>query len=135
MNSIRNSYKSVVILRTLLQMSVWQDFLIAMAYINPDDEEEVEINNLVFHLFKILLIHAVQYEYGGWRVWIDTLSIVHSRVNAFIKTILYYNFLRIKYLMKFVKVSREEYQIKMKRLYDEYEKNRSNLDENDRSSS
>lgn len=91
-------------------MSVWQEFLIAMAYINPDDEEEVEINNLVFHLFKILLIHAVKYEYGGWRVWIDTLSIVHSRV------------------------SREEYQIKMKRLYDEYEKNRSNLEENDKSS-
>jgi hypothetical protein len=62
-------------------MSVWQEFLIALAYIHPNDDDEVEITNLVFELFKILLYHAIKYEYGGWRVWIDTLSILHSRVN------------------------------------------------------
>jgi hypothetical protein len=67
--------------RIVLQMSVWQEFLIALAYINAKDEDEIEITNLVFEIFKILLYHAIKYEYGGWRVWIDTLSIFHSRVN------------------------------------------------------
>ena len=61
--------------RIVLQMIVWQEFLIALAYISPKEEDEIEINNLVF---KIVLYHAIKYEYGGWRVWIDTLSIVHS---------------------------------------------------------
>ncbi len=68
--------------RIVLQMSVWQEFLIALAYISPKDEDEIEITNSVFEIFKILLYHAIKYEYGGWRVWIDTLSIFHSRVNS-----------------------------------------------------
>ncbi len=84
--------------RTLLQMSVWQEFLIGLAYVYPIDRDEVEITDLVFRAFKILLHHAVKFEYGGWRVWIDTLSILHSRV------------------------SKEDYQLKMSKLYDDYEK-------------
>lgn len=82
-------------------MSVWQEFLIGMAYVYPIDQEEIEITDMVFKIFKILLYHAVKYEYGGWRVWIDTLSILHSRV------------------------SKEDYQLKMSKLYDDYEKHRS----------
>ena len=29
----------------------------------------------------MLLHHAVKYEFGGWRVWVDTLAIVHSKVS------------------------------------------------------
>ena len=79
-------------------MSVWQEFLIGLAYVYPISNEEIEITDLVFKLFKILLHHAVKFEYGGWRVWIDTLSILHSRV------------------------SKEDYQLKMNKLYEEYEK-------------
>jgi hypothetical protein len=86
--------------RTLLQMSVWQEFLIGMAHVYPVDTDEIEITDLVFKAFKILLHHAVKFEYGGWRVWIDTLSILHSRV------------------------SKEEYQLKMSKLYEDYEKNK-----------
>ncbi|CAF5068562.1 unnamed protein product, partial [Rotaria socialis] len=25
--------------------------------------------------------HAIKFEYGGWRVWIDTLSILHGRIT------------------------------------------------------
>ena len=32
-------------------------------------------------LFRMLLHHAIKYEYGGWRVWIDTLAILHSKVS------------------------------------------------------
>ena len=32
-------------------------------------------------LFRMLLHHAVKYEFGGWRVWVDTLAIVHSKVR------------------------------------------------------
>lgn len=81
-------------------MSVWQEFLIGMAYVYPIDQEEIEITELVFRLFKILLHHAVKYEYGGWRVWIDTLSILHSRV------------------------SKEDYQLRMSKLYEDYEQHR-----------
>lgn len=82
-------------------MSVWQEFLIGMAYVYPIDQEEIEITDMVFKLFKILLHHAIKHEYGGWRVWIDTLSILHSRV------------------------SKEDYQLKMSKLYEDYEKHRS----------
>lgn len=84
--------------RIVLQMSVWQEFLIGLAYVYPADQDEFEITNLVFKAFKILLHHAIKYEYGGWRVWIDTLSILHSRV------------------------AKDDYQIKMSKLYEEYEK-------------
>lgn len=85
--------------RTLLQMSVWQEFLIGLAYVYPQNEREIEITDMCYDLFKSLLKHAVKYEYGGWRVWIDTLSILHSRV------------------------SKEEYQLRMAKLYEDYEKN------------
>jgi hypothetical protein len=68
--------------RIILQMSVWQELLIALAYIHPTDDDEIDITNLVFGLFKILLYHAIKFEFGGWRVWIDTLSILHSRVSV-----------------------------------------------------
>lgn len=29
----------------------------------------------------MLLHHAIKHEYGGWRVWVDTLAIVHSKVR------------------------------------------------------
>lgn len=33
----------------------------------------------------MLLHHAIKYEFGGWRVWVDTLAIVHSKVRAVLK--------------------------------------------------
>ena len=35
----------------------------------------------MYSLFRSLLHHAIKYEYGGWRVWVDTLAIVHSKVS------------------------------------------------------
>ncbi|CAH1955198.1 unnamed protein product [Acanthoscelides obtectus] len=67
--------------RTVLQMSVWQEWLIAMAYIHPKNTEEQKISDMVYSLFRMLLHHAIKYEYGGWRVWVDTLAIVHSKVS------------------------------------------------------
>lgn len=96
--------------RIVLQMSVWQEFLIGLAHIYPADQDEFEITSLVFKAFKILLHHAIKFEYGGWRVWIDTLSILHSRV------------------------AREDYQLKMNKMYEEYEQGKelvSNQNSND----
>ena len=70
-----------LIIRVVLQMSVWQDWLFSMAYIYPKDEEEQSVTETVMSLFRILLHHAVKFEYGGWRVWIDTLAILHSKVS------------------------------------------------------
>lgn len=68
--------------RTVLQMSVWQEWLIAMAYIHPKNSEEQKLSDMVYSLFRMLLHHAIKYEYGGWRVWVDTLAIVHSKVSG-----------------------------------------------------
>merc|ERR1719340_604805 len=52
-----------------------------MAYIHPKNAEEHKISDMVFSLFRMLLHHAIKFEYGGWRVWVDTLAIVHSKVS------------------------------------------------------
>ncbi|XP_055302305.1 neurobeachin isoform X8 [Sitodiplosis mosellana] len=86
--------------RTVLQMSVWQEWLIAMAYIHPKNSEEQKISDMVYSLFRMLLHHAIKHEYGGWRVWVDTLAIVHS------------------------KVSYEEFKLQFAQMYEHYERHR-----------
>ncbi|BFG00947.1 neurobeachin [Drosophila madeirensis] len=86
--------------RTVLQMSVWQEWLIAMAYIHPKNSEEQKISDMVYSLFRMLLHHAIKHEYGGWRVWVDTLAIVHS------------------------KVSYEEFKLQFAQMYEHYERQR-----------
>ncbi|XP_054265424.1 neurobeachin isoform X12 [Macrosteles quadrilineatus] len=87
--------------RTVLQMSVWQEWLIAMAYIHPKNSEEQKTSDMVYSLFRMLLHHAIKHEYGGWRVWVDTLAIVHS------------------------KVSYEEFKLQFAQMYEHYERQRS----------
>ncbi|XP_074536226.1 neurobeachin isoform X1 [Halichoeres trimaculatus] len=67
--------------RCLLQCSVWQDWMFSLGYINPKTSEEQKISEMVYNIFRILLYHAIKYEWGGWRVWVDTLSIAHSKVT------------------------------------------------------
>ncbi|XP_060942885.1 lipopolysaccharide-responsive and beige-like anchor protein isoform X2 [Limanda limanda] len=67
--------------RSLLQCSVWQEWMISLCFINPRNNEEQKITEMVYAIFRILLYHAIKYEWGGWRVWVDTLSITHSKVT------------------------------------------------------
>ncbi|XP_031229741.1 neurobeachin isoform X2 [Mastomys coucha] len=67
--------------RCLLQCSVWQDWMFSLGYINPKSSEEQKVTEMVYNIFRILLYHAIKYEWGGWRVWVDTLSIAHSKVT------------------------------------------------------
>lgn len=67
--------------RTILQMSVWQEWLISLAYFFPKNDDEAVITELVYNVFCHLLFHAIYLEYGGWRVWVDTLAIAHSKVG------------------------------------------------------
>uniref|UniRef100_A0A7N6FK84 Neurobeachin n=1 Tax=Anabas testudineus TaxID=64144 RepID=A0A7N6FK84_ANATE len=67
--------------RCLLQCSVWQDWMFSLGYINPKNSDEQKITEMVYNIFRILLYHAIRYEWGGWRVWVDTLSIAHSKVT------------------------------------------------------
>jgi hypothetical protein len=64
-------------------MSVWQDWLFSMAYVYPQNQDQQKITEMVMALFRMLLHHAIKFEYGGWRVWIDTLAILHSKVTLF----------------------------------------------------
>ncbi|XP_069386036.1 lipopolysaccharide-responsive and beige-like anchor protein isoform X2 [Paralichthys olivaceus] len=67
--------------RSLLQCSVWQEWMLSLCFINPRNIEEQKITEMVYAIFRILLYHAIKYEWGGWRVWVDTLSITHSKVT------------------------------------------------------
>ncbi|KAK1792795.1 hypothetical protein P4O66_012708 [Electrophorus voltai] len=67
--------------RSLLQCSVWQEWMLSLCFINPKNSEEQKITEMVYAVFRILLYHAIKYEWGGWRVWVDTLSITHSKVT------------------------------------------------------
>ncbi|XP_059198367.1 lipopolysaccharide-responsive and beige-like anchor protein isoform X2 [Centropristis striata] len=67
--------------RSLLQCSVWQEWMLSLCFINPQNSEEQKITEMVYAIFRILLYHAIKYEWGGWRVWVDTLSITHSKVS------------------------------------------------------
>uniref|UniRef100_A0AAR2L7Z8 LPS-responsive vesicle trafficking, beach and anchor containing n=1 Tax=Pygocentrus nattereri TaxID=42514 RepID=A0AAR2L7Z8_PYGNA len=68
--------------RSLLQCSVWQEWMLSLCFINPKSCEEQKITEMVYAIFRILLYHAIKYEWGGWRVWVDTLSITHSKVRT-----------------------------------------------------
>eukprot|EP00069_Balaena_mysticetus_P014977 bmy_09112T0 len=67
--------------RSLLQCSVWQEWMLSLCYFNPKNSDEQKITEMVYAIFRILLYHAIKYEWGGWRVWVDTLSITHSKVS------------------------------------------------------
>ncbi|XP_069782538.1 lipopolysaccharide-responsive and beige-like anchor protein isoform X2 [Narcine bancroftii] len=67
--------------RSLLQCSVWQEWMLSLCYVSPKNSEEQKLTEMVYAIFRILLYHAVKYEWGGWRVWVDTLSITHSKVT------------------------------------------------------
>uniref|UniRef100_A0A8D0HED5 LPS responsive beige-like anchor protein n=1 Tax=Sphenodon punctatus TaxID=8508 RepID=A0A8D0HED5_SPHPU len=67
--------------RSLLQCSVWQEWMLSLCYFNPRNSDEQKITEMVYAIFRILLYHAVKYEWGGWRVWVDTLAITHSKVT------------------------------------------------------
>uniref|UniRef100_A0A3Q2DBV8 Neurobeachin n=1 Tax=Cyprinodon variegatus TaxID=28743 RepID=A0A3Q2DBV8_CYPVA len=70
--------------RSLLQCSVWQEWMLSLSFVNPRNNEEQKITEMVYAIFRILLYHAIKYEWGGWRVWVDTLSITHSKVRVLI---------------------------------------------------
>lgn len=59
--------------------------MLSLCYFNPKNSDEQKITEMVYAIFRILLYHAVKYEWGGWRVWVDTLSITHSKVSFFMK--------------------------------------------------
>ncbi|KAH3880739.1 hypothetical protein DPMN_004661 [Dreissena polymorpha] len=67
-------------MRTVLQMSVWQDLLYSMVYLYPQTQHHHKVTEMVMTLFRMVLHHAIKFEYGGWRVWIDILAILHSKV-------------------------------------------------------
>jgi len=67
--------------RILLQQSVWQDWMLALGYLAPQTSAQHRCQELVYQIFQVLLYHAIKLEWGGWRVWVDTLAIVHSKVS------------------------------------------------------
>ncbi|KAL3320342.1 hypothetical protein Ciccas_000982 [Cichlidogyrus casuarinus] len=72
--------------RLILQITVWQDWLVRLAHFFPighDEGSQIEARccALIIHIFSYLLFHALRNELGGWRVWIDTLAIFHAHMS------------------------------------------------------
>ncbi|KAG5449774.1 Lipopolysaccharide-responsive and beige-like anchor protein, variant 2 [Clonorchis sinensis] len=63
--------------RTLLQLSLWQDCIFQFTPFYPASENEALILACVMKILRVLLFHAIRYERDGWRVWIDTLALLH----------------------------------------------------------
>ena len=88
-------------------MFVWQDWLFSLAYICPGTDDEKKITDMVI-LFRMLLHHAMKFEYRGWRLWIDTLAILHSKVRTTLQCIVidsngWYSQIRLKRPLKGLK--------------------------------
>ena len=67
--------------RLILQQSVWQDWILLLASLKPQSDYELRLRRKLLDILKILLYHAVKYEWGGWRVFVDTVAILHSKVS------------------------------------------------------
>eukprot|EP00794_Sanderia_malayensis_P007274 gene7274-8085_t len=69
--------------RLMLQLMCWQDWLFSLAYFEPQNKEEIRITDTVFTIVRMLLHYACQHEKEGWRVWVDTLAILHGKISEF----------------------------------------------------
>lgn len=67
--------------RAILQQSVWQDWILLLAPLRPQNDVEIRLRRKILDILKVLLYHAVKYEWGGWRVFVDTIAIMHSKVS------------------------------------------------------
>ena len=54
--------------------------------------EETRTTDTVFCLFRMLLHHAFQEEREGWRIWVDTLAILHGKVRYKVQLARYTSF-------------------------------------------
>lgn len=64
--------------KIMLQQSVWQDWLLALGALKPTSQDEFTCQEKVYTLLNILLHHSIKWEWGGWRVWVDTMALIHS---------------------------------------------------------
>lgn len=63
-------------------MSVWQEWLISLAHVFPQNEEEQEVTELVYELFGILLYHAIRLEYGKFSLHIQLTVNIYRRLEG-----------------------------------------------------
>ena len=63
--------------------------------------EETRTTDTVFCLFRMLLHHAFQEEREGWRIWVDTLAILHGKVRCKVQLARYPSFDRVSYFSLF----------------------------------
>eukprot|EP01135_Chromosphaera_perkinsii_P000139 Nk52_evm35s32 gene=Nk52_evmTU35s32 len=75
--------------RAFLEMVGWQTWLLNILRKNEvaiEDAKDAEVNNriceLAFTLFRIVLYHALRYEKDGWKVWLETVSLIRNDFTA-----------------------------------------------------
>jgi hypothetical protein len=46
--------------------------------------EQEKVADTVFSLIRLLLHHALQHEPEGWRIFVDSLAILHGQVQSYV---------------------------------------------------
>ncbi|CAH8580118.1 unnamed protein product [Schistosoma bovis] len=66
--------------KTILQLSVWQDWLLHLVPLYPNNKTNANFLVKILHLIRILLIYGICHEYGSWQVLVDTLALIHLHI-------------------------------------------------------
>ncbi|CAH8523852.1 unnamed protein product [Schistosoma turkestanicum] len=66
--------------KIILQLSVWQDWLLRLVPLYPNNKINANFLVKILHLIRILLIYGICHEYGSWQVLVDTLALIHLHI-------------------------------------------------------
>ncbi|CAH8578760.1 unnamed protein product [Heterobilharzia americana] len=66
--------------KTILQLSIWQDWLLRLVPLYPNNKVNAKFLVKILRLIRILLVYGICYEYGSWQVFIDTLALIHLHI-------------------------------------------------------
>nr|CAH8853482.1 unnamed protein product [Trichobilharzia regenti] len=66
--------------KIILQLSIWQDWLLRLAPLYPNNKMNAKFLVKILRLIRVLLIHGICYEYGSWQVFVDTLALIHLHI-------------------------------------------------------
>ncbi|KAK4470499.1 hypothetical protein MN116_006047, partial [Schistosoma mekongi] len=66
--------------KTILQLSIWQDWLLHLVPLYPNNKINANLLLKILRLIRILLIYGICNELGSWQVLVDTLALIHLHI-------------------------------------------------------
>ncbi|TNN17645.1 Neurobeachin, partial [Schistosoma japonicum] len=66
--------------KTILQLSIWQNWLLHLVPLYPNNKINANFLLKILRLIRILLIYGICHELGSWQVLVDTLALIHLHI-------------------------------------------------------